>query len=146
MSDLIERLENGIELFRRYESCLPLADRGLCNWRIRVALPEADEILSALKTVRGIDELQCRVELAATENTRATAKLNDEIAVIGDQHAYGDQEVYYGVLTETNFVEGEQSVIKLVACVSEESVYLSDNHGNLRDLDEFDFVVGPFVK
>lgn len=66
--------------------------------------------------------------------------------VIDEDHAYGDQEVYYGVLTETNFVEGEQSVVTLVACVSEESAYLSDNHGDLRDIDEFNFVVGPFKR
>lgn len=84
-----------------------------------------DEILSALKTVRGIE---------------------GQPRVIDEDHAYGDQEIYYGVLIETNFVEGEQSVVTLVACVSEESAYLSDNHGDLRDIDEFNFVVGPFKR
>lgn len=96
-----------------------LADLGQVAWDY------GDEIISALKTVRGIE---------------------GNPHVIDEDHAYGDQEIYYGVLTETNFVEGDQSVIKLVACVSEESAYLSDNHGDLRDIDEFDFVVGPFKK
>jgi len=64
--------------------------------------------------------------------------------VIDENHAYGDQEVYYGVFTEYNFESGAPSVIKLVACVSEDSADLSDDHGDLRDIDEFDFVVGPF--